>query len=128
MLRAVPAGMVCGVSFDTTITVRKASGIVQAAGWTTRARAQPAGGAPITFTRAAALAATPPTISPAAAPVVDMRRHQMPSTSIGQKVEAATANASPTVSARLRAPVTRKATYGTDIARSAAMRKLLTAR
>ena len=88
-----------GVARDTIAVTAKAIGTVQAAGWDSRAPAQPPRTPPNTVTRTAVIARAPPATRPAVAPTVESPRHQTPSTSSGQNVDAATAKARPTVSA-----------------------------
>src|SRR5690349_25086203 len=98
MVPATPAGTRWRVSSETEPMTANASGTVQAAGWASSAEAQPPNwfGPANTVTSTAPTAAPPPATTPAAAPAAVSPRHQMPSTSSGQKLDAATANASPT--------------------------------
>ena len=105
MVRAVPRGTREGVARDTIVVTVKAIGTVHAAGWDSRAPAHPPRTPPNTVTRTAVIARAPPATRPAVAPTVDSPRHQTPSTSSGQNVEAATAKARPTVSASPMLPV-----------------------
>src|SRR3954451_2294649 len=103
MVRPTPAGTRARVARDTdTITVN-ASGTDQAAGSPSSTAGQPVSGGPARLTALAASAAPPPASTPAAAPGAVSPRHQMPRMSSGQKLDAATANASPTTSETSRA-------------------------
>src|SRR2546421_3249435 len=90
-------------SEPTTIAVN-VSGTVHAAGTLTRIAAQPDSGGPTMVTSTAVTAAPPPATSPATAPGAVSPRHQSPRTSSGQKLDAATANASPTTWDTSRSP------------------------
>ncbi len=74
-------------------------------------------------TVAAAPASRPPTTSPASAPVTVSFSHQIPSTSNGENVDAATANARPTVSARPTCVASSETDAGTATAMTAPIRK-----
>ena len=100
MVRAVPLGIRAGVANDTITATMNAMGMVHAAGCASRAPTHPPCAPPATVTSTADMASRPPMTNPAAAPAVVKRRHQTPRTSRGQNVEAATAKARPTVSAR----------------------------
>jgi hypothetical protein len=76
--------------------VTKASGTVHSAGWARRVSAhEPAPSSLKNVRTTANPEVRPPIARPARAPAAVSRCHQMPSTSSGQKVEAATAKASP---------------------------------
>ena len=99
-VRETSAGSDRRVSRLTTTIVMKASGTVTAAGYPTRVDGQPpAASSPtqlVTASRAAIADVEAPTARPATAPAAVSPRHQMPSTSNGHSVEAATANTNPT--------------------------------
>src|SRR6476469_8704312 len=78
---------------DTTTIVRNASGTDHGAGWATRMASQPVTGTPTSVPAMAPDDVTRPTSTPDIAPATVRRDHQMPSTSSGQNVEAATVNA-----------------------------------
>src|SRR5690349_12224269 len=127
MVREVPIGTEPGVAYETRTATRNAVGTVQAAGWARRAPSHPPPtelGPPRTVIVVAVRARTPPVTRPAVAPATDSRRHQTPRTSSGQNVDAATAKANPTVSARLVLTASQLAAYGTTTATTAASRKV----
>src|SRR5262249_49980913 len=99
-------------SEPATITV-KASGTVHAAGWWSRMPAHPLSGGPIIVVTTAAAAAPPPATRPAKAPAGVRPRHHRPSTSSGQKLDAATAKASPTTWDTFRPPAWPASSMGT---------------
>lgn len=96
MVAATSAGARRRVAMDTATITVNASGTVQAAGCSVSVAGQPDSGGPSTVTSTAPIAAPPPASTPAAAPRSVSPRHQMPSTSSGQKLDAATAKANPT--------------------------------
>ncbi len=83
-----------------TVIVRNAAGTVATAGRDNSCPTGPAPAHPVMLIVTAAADVSPPTRIPAIAPASVKPRHQMPSTSSGQNVEAATANTSGTDSAR----------------------------
>ena len=83
-------------SRDPTIMVANAIGTVHAAGCASSTPHQPGAVTPNSVRITAPPASSPPTTRPAPAPRAVSPRHQMPSTSRGQNVEAATAKASST--------------------------------
>ncbi len=119
----IPAGVLPGVSSETTIITTNTSGTVHAAGWANIAPARPAGVPATMVTVAAAPASRPPTTSPVSAPVTVSFSHQIPSTSNGENVDAATANARPTVSARPTCVASSETDAGTATAMTAPIRK-----
>src|SRR5262245_39816334 len=123
MMPPTRAGTRCRVSADAPIITVKARGTVHAAGWATSGAAQSGAGAPTTVHQTAVTAAPPPATMPAAAPGAVRPRHQIPSTSSGQKLEAATANASPTTVDTFNPDIRSASTIGTNPAISAATRK-----
>ena len=106
--------------------VAKAIGTLQAAGFDTSTCHGPGGTASATVATTAPSESSPPVLMPASAPVTDNPRHHTPSTSNGQNVEAATANAKVTVVASPIDPIAGDSTAGTAVASSAATRKLCT--
>src|ERR1041384_4200133 len=96
MIPPTPFGIRSRVANDTTTITRNATGPAPAAGCATSGSSQPDGGPANTVHSTAPAAAPPPVTIPAAAPADVNPRHQMPSTSSGQKLDAATANARPT--------------------------------
>src|SRR6266545_3153845 len=96
---------------------------VHAAGTLIRILAQPSSGGPIIVTSTAATAAPPPAMSPATAPTAVSPRHHSPSTSSGQKLDAATANASPTTCDTSSSLIREESTIGTNPATIAETRK-----
>ncbi len=123
MIREVAAGTVRRVASETPIITAKAVGTVQAAGWASRAASNP-WLVPRTIVQVtAADARPPPTSRPARAPARVSPRHQIPSASNGKKVEAASAKASPTVSARLVRRAIRDSAAGIPTAITAPSRK-----
>src|SRR5690348_13497808 len=76
---------------DTTTITANASGTVHSAGWPSRLAARPSGAPRNRSTPIAPTDASRPTTTPATAPAAVSRGHQMPSTSKGQNVAAATA-------------------------------------
>ena len=100
-IRATSAGTAARVSRLTSIIVAKASGTLTAAGIADH-RGGPAaehvvGDAADHRQSRPPPDSSPPATSPHAAPAAVRPRHQMPSTSSGHRVDAATANTSPTV-------------------------------
>src|SRR4029079_4605740 len=120
MVRAVPLGIREGVANETITVTRNAMGTVQAAGWASSAPTHPPCTPPATVTRTADMTSRPPVTNPVAAPAVDRPRHQTPSTSRGQNVDAATAKARPTVSASPTPTESGETAYGTRTAPPAA--------
>ena len=118
-----PARCVPGVARDTTTITAKAIGTVHAAGWASSAPDQPPRSTPAIVADTASVARPPPASSPAIAPTSVRPRHQMPSTSSGQKDDAATANARPTTSATASDDAPNDSTNGTLTASAAAIRK-----
>src|SRR3954452_23903370 len=96
MVRPTWRGTLFRVAGDTATMVRKASGTVHSAGCATTAPAQPDGARPTITLMTAVADVAPPTTIPATAPGAVSPRHQMPRSSNGQNVEAATAKASST--------------------------------
>src|SRR5436190_2450262 len=123
MVVPTSAGTRPRVASDTVTMTRNASGTVQAAGSFTRIAAQPDSAVPEIVTSTAATAAPPPATNPATAPVAVNPRHHRPSTSSGQKVDAATANARPTTIDTSSAPTRPASTIGTSPATIAENRK-----
>ena len=76
----------------------------------------------------AATEQVPPTASPASAPTSVSRRHQMPSTSSGQNVDAATANTRPTERAMLTPGAASASPRGTTTAITAETRNAVIGR
>ena len=97
--------------------VANATGTVAAAGWASSAPLQPGcGPRRAVTTRTAVAARPPPTTMPGERAGAVRPRHQMPSTSSGQKDEAATAKARPTASATARPVGAERQQVGADAA------------
>src|SRR6478672_6822486 len=111
------------VSSDTTTMVTNEAGTETTAGWPTGDSREPVGMPGTTRTTRAPSETPPPTISPANAPAVVRPRHQMPRTSNGQNVEAATANAMPTTREMSALVVGNAISNGTRPATTADVRK-----
>src|SRR4051812_20386441 len=94
----VSAGCRRWVALLTTSTTTNATGTVINAGCCTNPGAQSPVYRLITSATIAAITSPPPTIMPAPAPTHVSLRHQMPSTSTGQNVDAANANVTPMLS------------------------------
>src|SRR5579884_1951130 len=103
--------------------VRKAIGTVTRAGRASNSPGQPGGVRPNRLSDTAPAEVTPPSTRPATAPTSVSPRHQMPSTSIGQKVDAATAKASDTVWEKSNRVASSASPSGTSPATTAASRK-----
>src|SRR5581483_7461775 len=97
-----------------------------AAGRASSAPLHPWYGPPRIVDSTAVPARMPPVTIPAAAPTVDKRRHQTPSTSSGQNVEAATAKARLTAVPTAMPPAPNDSPNGTSAAGIEAKRKLRT--
>ena len=110
-------------SSDTAAIVANASGTLSTAGWVSRASSVPLRRLDHRPAKIAAVAAVAPTTSPQAAPRAVSRSHQIPSSSSGQNVEAASANAQPTSTEMSSPRATSASSAGTTIAPSAAARK-----
>ncbi len=82
------------------MVVAKAAGTVNNAGWVTNHGAQPPPNRLRMLSTIANSTSEPPTTRPAVAPIQVSPRHQIPSTSSGQNVDAARAKDRPTLSER----------------------------
>ena len=122
-MRPTPAGMRPRVASETPTITAKAVGTDQAAGWASSAAGQPRSTTPDRVARTAVADSPPPTTRPAAAPGAVSPRHQIPSTSRGQKVEAAIAKASPTTCPTGRLVAASASSSGTTAATTLARRK-----
>jgi hypothetical protein len=123
MMRRAAGGTRSFDASDTTIMTANEIGTVHTAGWPSTAPGQPAGSWPVSVARAAVSESVPPTAIPASAPASVSRLHQMPSTSNGQKVDAATVKASATTTARPSRSLRKLNAYGMASARIALSRK-----
>src|SRR5438309_7661189 len=95
------------VTRDTATITTKAVGTVSRAGCASTAPHHPVGAAPNMVETTAVADRVPPVTSPTTAPAAVRPRHQIPSSSKGQKVEAATAKASSTACATASPELTR---------------------
>ena len=126
MKRPVWAGTRSRVSRLTTTIVTRAAGTLQAAGWPSSTATHPVVVLLISVQPTATPEPSPPTSSPATAPGAVSPRHQMPSSSRGQNVDAATAKARPTVRATPTLGLDSAMTHGTVTASTAPTRKAAT--
>src|SRR6266540_517859 len=111
MVVPTSAGTRRRVASDPSTITANANGTVHAAGTLIRILAQPSSGGPIIV------------MSPATAPTAVSPRHHSPSTSSGQKLDAATANASPTTCDTSSSLIREESTIGTNPATIAETRK-----
>src|SRR4051812_21999995 len=126
MNRLAWRGTASRVASETATMAAKASGTLQAAGWPSSTSLQLSGSPSYSVQTTPALAPRPPARSPATAPDGVSPRHQMPSTSSGQNVDAATAKARPTARATERSGAASAAARGTPTAAVAATRNAVT--
>src|SRR6478735_247232 len=95
-LRSTCSGVLDRVASDTSTIVAKANGTLTAAGWVRTTPNQPPVAMPNVVVTTAPIERAPPTTRPEIAPREVSPRHQIPRRSIGQNVDAATANVSST--------------------------------
>ena len=122
MIRVTPGCSRSGVARDTATIVIPARGAVHAAGCESRASGHPVRSGLAIARRIAPRDSAPPTIRPAAAPASVRRGHQIPSSSSGQNVAAATVKASATAWAKGSELARTPSTRGTRTAATAAIR------
>ena len=120
------AGRRSRVARLTATIVPSASGTLHAAGWPSSTADQPDVVLDTSVHTIASPDPRPPTRSPATAPTAVRPRHQMPSSSSGQKVDAATAKASPTARATPMSAAAIDTAHGTTTATTAAARNAAT--